>query len=463
MPVSLFRRTTLSAPETGRGPYSFSWHNTLRTLRKRFADDQLGLTASSLTYTSLLAIVPFFTVLLSVFTAFPSFGRLQENLQGWLVQSLIPDAIAEQLMDYVLQFASKASQLGAVSLLFLVVTVIQLTLTMDRTLNRIWRVQRLRPLGQRLLIYWGVLTLGPLLLGMSVATTSYVVSASRGLVEALPQAVQWGFNSLEVLLLAAAMAALYHFVPNTPVRWRHAWAGGLFVSLGMALSKKLLGLYLATVPTYSAIYGTFATLPILLLWIYICWVIFLLGAIIAAYWPSLRAGASRSLDGPGQDFALALEVLEQLAPLRNQPERGLTGYALSQRLHVDRLLIEPALSTLTALRWIGATPESDTSYLQEGEPRYVLLADPQTTALAPLLQRLLLRQESATAALWQGSGWEQRMLADVLPHSSVCPEPQVQPLAREHEPALDDAVTNEGEKVQAPQDAGGADVRGPGE
>ncbi len=119
-----------------------------------------GLTASSLTYTTLLAIVPFFTVLLAVFTAFPSFARLQENLQSWLVQSLIPEAIAEQLMGYILQFSSKASQLGAVGLGFLVVTVIQLTLTMDKTLNHIWRVQRLRPLGQRLLIYWGGADLG---------------------------------------------------------------------------------------------------------------------------------------------------------------------------------------------------------------------------------------------------------------------------------------------------------------
>ena len=400
---------------TGFTASEFSWGNTLRMLRQRFANDQLGLTASSLTYTTLLAIVPFFTVLLAVFTAFPSFARLQENLQSWLVQSLIPEAIAEQLMGYILQFSSKASQLGAVGLGFLVVTVIQLTLTMDKTLNHIWRVQRLRPLGQRLLIYWGVLTLGPLLLGMSVATTSYVVSASRGLVQALPAAVQWGFNSLELLLMAAAMAALYHFVPNTPVRWRHAWAGGIFVSLGLALARKLLGLYLATVPTYSAIYGTFATLPILLLWIYICWVIFLLGAIVAAYWPSLRSGASRALDGPGRDFALALEVLPALPPLRNDSEGGLAGSALAQQLHVDRLQIEPALAALTALRWVGAMPESATSYLEEGEPRYVLLADPQTTALAPLLEVLLLRQEGATAPLWERSGWAQHTVAQVLP------------------------------------------------
>ena len=108
-------------------------------------------------------------------------------------------------------------------------------------------------------------------------------------------------------------------------------------------------------------------------------------------------------------------MLAALAPLRNDSERGLAGSALAQQLHVDRLQIEPALAALTALRWVGAMPESATSYLEEGEPRYVLLADPQTTALAPLLEVLLLRQEGATAPLWERSGWAQHTVAQVLP------------------------------------------------
>ena len=152
----------------------------------------------------------------------------------------------------------------------------------------------------------------------------------------------------------------------------------------------------------------------LVLWIYICWVIFLLGAIVAAYWPSLRSGASRALDGPGRDFALALEVLAALAPLRNDSERGLAGSALAQQLHVDRLQIEPALAALTALRWVGAMPESATSYLEEGEPRYVLLADPVRTPLAPLVQKLLLERTPSLAPLWQRAGLETLRMADVL-------------------------------------------------
>ena len=394
---------------------AFPWRNTLATLHRRFAQDHLGLTASSLTFTTLLALVPFFTVLLSVFTAFPSFAKLEGMLQRWLIENLIPEEIASQVMDYLMQFASKASQLGVVGLAFLVLTVASLILTMDRTLNDIWRVQRLRPLGQRLLIYWAVLTLGPLLMGVSIATTSYVLSASKGLVAELPEAVQWAFNSVEFLLLSAAMAALYHYVPNTPVKWRHAWAGGIFVALGMALAKKVLGLYLAAVPTYSAIYGTFATLPILLIWIYVCWVVFLLGAIVAAYLPSLMTGTARDLQRTGWELELALEIMAVLDPLRGQPQRGLPALALAKRLCVDRLQLEPPLAALTALRWLGAMPDTGTSYLEEGEPRYVLLADPDTTAVAPLLQRMLLAQTDSTAVLWGQAGWDQSLLRDLLP------------------------------------------------
>ncbi|MDR2325001.1 MAG: YihY family inner membrane protein [Acidovorax sp.] len=393
----------------------FPWRNTLATLQRRFAQDNLGLTASSLTFTTLLALVPFFTVLLSVFTAFPSFARLENTLQSWLVENLIPGEIAAQVMGYLMQFASKASQLGVVGLGFLVVTVISLILTMDRTLNNIWRVQRLRPLGQRLLVYWAVLTLGPLLMGVSIATTSYVLSASKGLVAALPEPVQWAFNSVEFLLLSTAMAALYHYVPNTPVRWPHAWAGGLFVALGMALSKKVLGLYLVAVPTYSVIYGTFATLPILLIWIYVCWVIFLLGAVVAAYLPSLLTGMGRKADDQGWNFELALEIIAALEPLRGQLQRGMPCQALAKRLRVDRLQLEPALAALTTMRWVGAMPDGGTAYLEEGEPRYVLLADPDTTLLEPLLEQLLLVRSDSTAPLWTGAGWDSALLRAALP------------------------------------------------
>src|SRR4029453_17274605 len=291
----------------------FPWKSTALTLGERFREDRLGLTASSLTFTTTMALVPFFTVALAVFTAFPVFGKLQGAVQAWLVQSLVPDAIARQVLGYLTQFAGKASRLGALGLAVLFITALALVLTIDRTLNSIWRVKRPRPLGQRVLIFWAVMTLGPLLLGASLSISSYLISASRGLVAAMPGGVQLMLDVIQFFLLAAGLAALYRYVPNTPVRRSHAWAGGLFASIGIELARSLLALYLGKVPTYSAVYGAFATVPILLVWIYIAWVIVLWGAVIAAYLPSLLAGTRRRAAAHGWQFQLAMEVLQHLA------------------------------------------------------------------------------------------------------------------------------------------------------
>ena len=188
----------------------FPWKNTAHTLRERFREDRLGLTASSLTFTTMLALVPFVTVALAVFTAFPMFGKLQEVLQRWLIDSLVPDNIARQVLGYLTQFAAKANRLGLLGFSVLLATALALILTIDRTLNTIWRVRRLRPLGQRVLIYWAAITLGPLVLGASLALTSYVLSVSGGLMGQLPGGVRLLLDTIEFLVLGAGMAGLYH-------------------------------------------------------------------------------------------------------------------------------------------------------------------------------------------------------------------------------------------------------------
>jgi membrane protein len=383
---------------------------TARTLGERFREDRLGLTASSLTFTTTMALVPFFTVALALFSAFPMFGKLQGAVQAWLVQSLIPDAIARQVLGYLTQFAGKASRLGVAGLAALVFTAFALVLTIDRTLNSIWRVKRPRPLGQRVLIYWAVMTLGPLLLGASLSISSYLISASRGLVAAMPGAVQLLLDVFQFLLLAAGLAALYRFVPNTPVRRSHAWAGGLFAATGIELARKLLALYLGKVPTYSAVYGTFATLPILLVWIYIAWVIVLWGAVIAAYLPSLMAGTPRRVGGHGWHFQLALEVLRELDQARASAQRGRSAPQLAQTLDVEKLQLEPVLETLAGLDWIGRVNEVE----DEEDTRYILLADAGSTALEPLARQLLLPQSEAADKLFRSGGLSSVHLKDVI-------------------------------------------------
>lgn len=388
----------------------FPWLEAVLTLRERFREDRLGLSASSLTFTTTIALVPFFTVALALFTAFPMFHKLQANLQGWLVQSLVPDAIARQVLGYLTQFAGKASRLGALGLGALVVSALALVLTIDRTLNGIWRVRRPRPLAQRILIYWAAITLGPLLLAISVSTTSYVLSSSRGLVSALPGTLKFIIDLVEFLLLVGALSALYRYVPNTPVRRAHAVAGGLFAAVGMEVAKRLLAWYIGKVPTYSVVYGAFATLPILLIWIYIGWVIVLLGAVLAAYLPGLLSGAHRRGAGQGWLFQLALEVLQQLLRARRAQRHGLSVSELGTALQVDPLQLEPVLEALVELDWIGRLNEVE----DQAATRFVLLADPEQTAVAPLLQQFLLPPSSATRKLWETARLEMLSLADVL-------------------------------------------------
>jgi len=387
----------------------FPWRTTALTLRERFREDRLGLSASSLTFTTTIALVPFFTVALALFTAFPIFGKLQQNLQAWLVQSLVPESIARQVLGYLTQFAGKASRLGSVGLAALLITALALVLTIDRTLNGIWRVRRPRPLAQRVLIYWAAMTLGPLLLAASLSTTSYVISASRGLVH-VPEFFAFVIDVVEFLLLAGALSALYHYVPNTPVRRAHAIAGGASAAIGIELAKRLLAWYIGKVPTYSVVYGAFATLPILLVWIYIAWLIVLFGAVLAAYLPALLAGTHRRPAGHGWQFQLALEVLDLLHRALATARRGMSADELSAAMQVDALQLEPVLHTLVQLDWIARLNEVD----DQAATRFVLLADVQSTALEPLLRHLLLPVSDATAKLWHTGRLSTIYLKDVL-------------------------------------------------
>ena len=388
----------------------FPWRDTAITLRQRFREDHMGLTASSLTFTTSIALVPFFTVALAVFTAFPMFSTLQEALQAWLVKSLIPDNIARQVLGYLTQFSGQASKLGGAGLAVLLVTAIALILTIDRTLNSIWRVRKPRPLAQRVLIYWAAITLGPLVLAASLAVTSYVVSASSGLVGALPISLRFVLDVAQFFLVVSGMAALYRYVPNTYVKWAHAFAGGLFVASGIEIGKKILSVYLSAVPTYSMVYGAFAALPILLVWIYVSWVIVLMGAVITAYLPSLLAGVSRRGSAHGWNFQLAIEMLQHLDKARTTPRMGVNAEQLADLLEVDMLQLEPVLETLVDLDWVGQLNDDE----GDSASRYLLLVDPDVTLLAPLMQQLLLDRAPSVNKLWEKAGWPLLHLRDAL-------------------------------------------------
>ncbi|HEX4510275.1 MAG TPA: YihY family inner membrane protein [Burkholderiaceae bacterium] len=387
---------------------SWPWFETARTLRERFREDRLGLTAGSLTFTTLISLVPLVTVMLAIFTAFPMFSAFQGGLEKYFLQTLVPPGIAHPVLGALTLFAAKASRLGAAGLIALGLSAMALVLTIDRTLNGIWRVRKPRPIAQRVLVYWAAMTLGPLMLGASLTLTSYAISASSGLVQQLPGGVKFALDVAEFGLLAIATSALFYYVPHAPVAWRHAMAGGFFVAAGMEIARHALGWYLKAVPTYSTIFGAFATVPIFLLWIYLCWVIVLLGAVVAAYAPSLEMRVIARGRLPGQGFALALEILRRLWSARESGTHGLSGLEVARALRVDPLQVETTLQSLMALDWVGRLEEG-------GHARYVLPCDPPRTRLAPLWDTLLLAPEGALAGLRAQMQVERILLGDVLP------------------------------------------------
>ena len=410
----LHRPLVLQINRWRRDLHGFPVVRTLLTLAQRFEDDRLGLTAGSLTFTTVMALVPFFAVALAVFSAFPIFGKLEGALQQWLLNSFVPGNIANQVLDYLTQFAQSANQLGIAGFSALLVTAVALVLTIDTTLNKIWRVRRPRPLGRRLLIYWTALTLGPLLFAASLSVTSYALSAARGLVSALPGGLAVLLDLLQFAILFSGLTLTYRMVPNMPVQWRHAAAGGLFAALVFEGAKKLLVLYLSNIPTYSVIYGAFATVPILLLWIYLVWVFVLLGAVVAAYLPSLLAGVLRHTPERGMQFQLAVEVLQQLHAAHGTRARGLSLAQLCERLQVDALQLEPVLDTLAELDITAMLDEFGSGAGNTEAPRHVLLADPDSAPLEPLVARLLVARTEPLDAMWARARLDRLRLRDVL-------------------------------------------------
>jgi membrane protein len=241
------------------------------------------------------------------------FGEVTGQIDSWLGKNVLPGPIAKSVSSYVSQFAAAAARLTALGIAFLAVTAVMLMLTIDRALNRIFRVSRPRPLVQQLLMYWAVLTLGPVLIGASISMTSYVVSASLGLTKGLPFVGEVLLRVMPVLFTASAITLVYLIVPNRRVKLRHALIGGFLAGIAFELMQHGFAYYITRFPTYRLVYGAFAAIPIFLVWLYVSWVVVLFGATLTAMIPGYRVVAERRGRPAGQQFHEALELLARLA------------------------------------------------------------------------------------------------------------------------------------------------------
>jgi membrane protein len=323
----------------------------VRIFGRRFVEDRCMQIASSLTFTTLLALVPIITVALTVVSAFPVFESWIHHLQRFLINNIVPESVSS-ITTYAAQFSENATQLTAVGIAFVALTALMLMVTIDTAFNDIWRASRPRNLLQRILVYWMVLTVGPLFVGASLSLTSYMIRLSLGLIDNPPGLGLLMFRFTSLALTAVALALLYWTVPNRPVLKRDALVGGLAAGVCLEAMKQGFSFYIAHFASYELVYGAFAAIPVFLLWIYLSWLIVIGGAVLAALLPEWRERAGQSQPMPGSDFFDALQILKVLwRAQRTGAVVSVSSLHPAVKVRIDHL--EKILTKLSGAGWVA--------------------------------------------------------------------------------------------------------------
>jgi membrane protein len=248
----------------------------------RFNEDRCFRVASALSFTTLLSLVPLITVIVSTLSMFPVFETWTETVETFIYQNFVPTA-GESVKGYLHEFSDKAGELTAVGLVFLMISSLLLLATIEDAFNDIWRIQQGRPFFQRLIIYWTVITLGPLLtaisLSMSSAMLSTMIFSNQSL---LADATQFVLRYIPILFELGAYVLFYKAIPNTEVKFHHALIGAVIATILFELTKQGFAFYISNFKSYQLIYGALAIIPIFFIWVYLCWLVMLVGAVIAA-------------------------------------------------------------------------------------------------------------------------------------------------------------------------------------
>ena len=264
------------------------WHSALKITNEylkylfvRFKEDRIIFYSGYLSYVTLLSMVPLLAVTFSAFSLFPVFQEWRGELEAFVFKNFVP-TLGEAIQGHFVRFVENATKMTPVGLVILILLALLLIYSIDHTLNHIWRVRKNRRLIVSFSIYWVVLTLGPVLIGTSLLTTSYLLSLT-GFEENTLLAVRKLF--LELLPYLASFSSfllLYLVVPNTSVHFWSALSGAMIAAILFELSKSAFALYFTHFPVYQAIYGALAIIPLLFIWVYVSWIVVLVGAQVAA-------------------------------------------------------------------------------------------------------------------------------------------------------------------------------------
>lgn len=373
--------------------------------------------AASLTYTTLLALVPLVTIGLAIFSAFPAFKQFTVGVNEFIAQTMLPEAVGQIVQTHLEEFTRSAGKLTALGFTVLTITAVLLMQTIDGALQRIFRVRRRRPLGLRVLVYWGVLTLGPLLIGASLSLSSYFMRASMSVAQRY-DAVR-ALDLIPLALTIIAFTLLYYIVPNRRVLFRHALLGGFGAAILFELMKRVFAYYIAQFPTYTLIYGAFAAIPIFLLWIYLSWLVTLLGAVFAAALPNWstfgKANALRPWTPLGESLDQVLRVLRALVNAHRQ-SRVLTTGQIAGRLGILIEDTERVLDELARGGWVARAV---------GE-RWSLACDAHTTTVAEVCDGFLFGAVEPASPLEEVRLSTMNLLS--VPLASLADGPRSQPI-----------------------------------
>lgn len=249
---------------------------------RRFIEEDFAQISASLAFTTLLSIVPLVAVVFAIMSVMPAFLGMVGQFDQFLVHNFLPERSAGMIVQYVLEFSHNAGNVTVVGLLFLVATVYALLRTIERAFNHVWGVSQNRRWWRRLRVYGAVLALWPIAVAGVIAAVSIAVTTSLGLIDEPPWLRGLLLRLTGVAVTALFFAGLYVAVPNKRVKLRDGLWAGLFAALGFLVMQKGFGLYLSNFPSYTLIYGAFATIPIFLVWLYLSWAVILVGALIAA-------------------------------------------------------------------------------------------------------------------------------------------------------------------------------------
>ena len=376
----------------------FPWLKTAREVAlfayRRGSEVRLQQVAGSLTFTTVLSIVPLFAVALALFSAFPLFAEFRESFQA-MVQRTLPAQISATVLRYVSDFAQQATRLTAAGLIFLGLTALAMIMTVDRVLNDIWQVRDRRPFSQRVLIYWALITLGPILIGASLSASSYLWALSEDAIARMPRWLRGLIDFAPVILSGLAYAALYVFVPNRTVRWRDALIGGFVAAILAEFLKSGFAHYIGRGGVRS-IYGAFAALPLFLLWMYLSWYALLFGAAIAATVPRLWTTRFRDELRAGDDFVTAVALIQQLLAARRRGNTAVGVRVLARGARTDPVHAERLLESLERLRYVHRLSATR----RRGESsEWILTCEPASATLRSAFERFALDSSNSLLSL----------------------------------------------------------------